>query len=566
LRGFPARDLSNNNSGSALEIGKDAVVGAAPQTRRYVMKFGGSSLAGSKEIVQSASIIKRYRDSGASLIVVCSAMGDTTDFLLKAVEHAKKGEIEVAKKTVAEMHADHNSVIENTISNPLFREESKRWVAERFDEIDKALLGISLLRDLSPRSMDFVLSFGERLSAFIVCNVLASLGLKTKYMTGGEAGILTDETFGAAEPVPKQTFDALRANLLPLLEKEGVIPVITGYIAETLDKREIITLGRGGSDYSATLIAAAVDADEVVLWTDVDGILSADPRIVKDAKILDQVTYLEAMEMSAFGAKAMQPRALEPAANKDIPVRIRNTFRPEVGGTVIVSSKKASNGIKNGVKAVGSLGGVGLVSISGTSIVGRPGTAVKIFEILKELEVGILMMSQSVSENNVSLVIKREAIPKVIKALKKDLLLEDPDSEERTQQQQAVAAVLGEAGGGGERRELMKKRALFSSGSSSRFSKLDYEDDVAIVAVLGKGMIGTPGIAGRVFSTVAKQGINIRMIAQGSSEINISFVVKEKERSRAVIALHEEFVLGSKSEAAAIPDVAAQQVVQATHQ
>ncbi|HZW55870.1 MAG TPA: aspartate kinase [Nitrososphaerales archaeon] len=558
--------MSNNNSGSALEIGKDAVVGAAPQTRRYVMKFGGSSLAGSKEIVQSASIIKRYRDSGASLIVVCSAMGDTTDFLLKAVEHAKKGEIEVAKKTVAEMHADHNSVIENTISNPLFREESKRWVAERFDEIDKALLGISLLRDLSPRSMDFVLSFGERLSAFIVCNVLASLGLKTKYMTGGEAGILTDETFGAAEPVPKQTFDALRANLLPLLEKEGVIPVITGYIAETLDKREIITLGRGGSDYSATLIAAAVDADEVVLWTDVDGILSADPRIVKDAKILDQVTYLEAMEMSAFGAKAMQPRALEPAANKDIPVRIRNTFRPEVGGTVIVSSKKASNGIKNGVKAVGSLGGVGLVSISGTSIVGRPGTAVKIFEILKELEVGILMMSQSVSENNVSLVIKREAIPKVIKALKKDLLLEDPDSEERTQQQQAVAAVLGEAGGGGERRELMKKRALFSSGSSSRFSKLDYEDDVAIVAVLGKGMIGTPGIAGRVFSTVAKQGINIRMIAQGSSEINISFVVKEKERSRAVIALHEEFVLGSKSEAAAIPDVAAQQVVQATHQ
>ncbi len=566
MRGFPARDLSNNNSGSALEIGKDAVVGAAPQTRRYVMKFGGSSLAGSKEIVQSASIIKRYRDSGASLIVVCSAMGDTTDFLLKAVEHAKKGEIEVAKKTVAEMHADHNSVIENTISNPLFREESKRWVAERFDEIDKALLGISLLRDLSPRSMDFVLSFGERLSAFIVCNVLASLGLKTKYMTGGEAGILTDETFGAAEPVPKQTFDALRANLLPLLEKEGVIPVITGYIAETLDKREIITLGRGGSDYSATLIAAAVDADEVVLWTDVDGILSADPRIVKDAKILDQVTYLEAMEMSAFGAKAMQPRALEPAANKDIPVRIRNTFRPEVGGTVIVSSKKASNGIKNGVKAVGSLGGVGLVSISGTSIVGRPGTAVKIFEILKELEVGILMMSQSVSENNVSLVIKREAIPKVIKALKKDLLLEDPDSEERTQQQQAVAAVLGEAGGGGERRELMKKRALFSSGSSSRFSKLDYEDDVAIVAVLGKGMIGTPGIAGRVFSTVAKQGINIRMIAQGSSEINISFVVKEKERSRAVIALHEEFVLGSKSEAAAIPDVVAQQVVQATHQ
>ena len=514
------------------------------------MKFGGSSLASSREIAQSAAIIKKYKESCASLIVVCSAMGDTTDFLLKAVEHAKKGEIDVAKKTITEVQANHNSVIENTISNPLFREESRRWVTERFDEVDKALLGISLLRDLSPRSLDFILSFGERLSTYIMSNVLASMGLKTKYMTGGEAGILTDESFGAAEPALRQTYESLRAKLLPLLEQEHVIPVITGYIAETLEKREIITLGRGGSDYSATLIAAAVDADEVLLWTDVDGILSADPRIVKDAKILEQVTYLEAMEMSAFGAKAMQPRALEPAANKDIPVRIKNTFKPEVGGTVIVSARKASsNGARNGVKAVGSLGGVGLVSISGTSIVGRPGTAVKIFEILKELEVGILMMSQSVSENNVSLVIRRDAIPRVIRALKKDLLFEDPDFDERSQQQQQQQQTLGGVRGeAGERRnELLRRRSLFSSaqGSGSRFSKLDFEDDVAIVAVLGRGMIGTPGIAGRVFSTVAKEGINIRMIAQGSSEINISFVVKEKERSRAVIALHEEFVMGS---------------------
>jgi len=455
-------------------------------------------------------------------------MGDTTDFLLKAVDHAKKGETEAAKKTVAEMRTNHESVIDNAIDNTQLREESRNWVRERFDEIDKVLLGISLLRDLSPRSLDFVLSFGERLSTFVVNNVLSSMGLKTKYLTGGQAGILTDETFGSAEPVLKQTNETLRKNMLSLLE-EGTIPVVTGYIAETIDTREMITLGRGGSDFTATLIASAIEADEVMLWTDVDGILSADPRIVKDAKILEQVTYLEAMEMSAFGAKAMQPRALEPCAKKGIPVRIRNTFRPEVLGTVIVSPEKATNGIRSGVKAVGSFGGVGVVNISGTSIVGRPGTAVKIFEILKELEVGVIMMSQSVSENNVSLAIKREAVPKVVRAFKKELLLEDPDLEE-------ARDVLGKHEG---------KKSF--AGANSKFSKLEYEEDLAIVAVLGRGMIGTPGIAGRVFSTVARQGINIRMIAQGSSEINISFVIRDKDRKAAVVALHEELILGKSA-------------------
>lgn len=489
-----------------------------------VMKFGGSSLGGQKEILQSTSIVKN-RASEASLVIVCSAMGDTTDYILKAVEHAKKGEIDAARKTIAEMHVNHDVAIEGTMNNPLFKEESKLWIRERFDELDKVLLGISLLRDLSPRSLDFVLSFGERLSTFIVNNVLSCQGLKTKYLTGGEAGILTDETFGSAEPVVKETNDALRKNLLPLLEEEGVIPVVTGYIAETLDKREIITLGRGGSDYTATLIASALDADEVILWTDVDGILSADPKLVKNAKILETVSYLEAMEMSAFGAKAMQPRALDPAAKKEIPVKIKNTFRPDGVGTTIVSNSFA-NGVQSGVKAVGSLGGIGVININGTSIVGRPGTAVRIFEILKELEVGIIMMSQSVSENNVSLAIRRDALPKVVKAFKKELLLEDPDALER--------------------KSVDQKRS-YSSGANSKFSILDFEDDVAIVAVLGRGMIGTPGIAGRVFSTVAKHGINIRMIAQGSSEINISFVIKEKDRTKAVMALHEEFVLGNAS-------------------
>jgi aspartate kinase len=485
------------------------------QHKTYVMKFGGSSLAGPKEILQSASIIKSY-SSNSNLIIVCSAMGDTTDHLLKAIEHAKKGETDLARKVISAIHVSHMSAASESIKDQKYKDICRDWLAELFDEIDKVLLGISLLKDLSPRSLDYVLSFGERLATYIVANALASLGLKTKYLSGGEAGIMTDESFGSAEPILKVTNEKLRSKLIPLIA-DGTIPVVTGFIAETLESHEIITLGRGGSDYTATLIAAAIDADEIVLWTDVDGILTADPRIIKNAKILEQITYLEAMEMSAFGAKSMQPRALEPVARKGIAVRIKNTFNPESSGTLILSPNKIANGARSGVKAVGSITNVGAITISGTSIVGSPGTAAKIFEILKELGVPILMMCQSVSENNVSLVVKREALHRVVRAFKKELLLEDPDS---------------------------SLKAAVPDGRATKFNFLASEDDVAIVAVLGRGMIGTPGIAGRVFSTVARQGINIRMIAQGSSEINISFVIKDKDRIKAVSALHDDFVMG----------------------
>ena len=516
-------------------MSEDTQVRAGDVKRKiYVMKFGGSSLAGSKEIAQSVSIIKKYAlDPSTSVVVVCSAMGDTTDHILKAIDNAKGGNLDASKKVVAEMRASHESAVESTVENAELRKRCSSWLLERFEEFEKVLLGISLLRDLSPRSLDYSLSFGERLSTRIVNDSLASSGLKTKYFTGGEAGILTDETFGSAEPVLKITNEMLRANLLPLI-RDGVTPIVTGYIAETVDTREIITLGRGGSDFTATLIASAIGADEVVLWTDVDGIMSADPRIIKKARILERVSYLEAMEMSAFGAKSMQPRALDPAAKSGIPVRIRNTFNPEFPGTLILSAMNgAAKGVETGgVKAVGSLTNVGVVSISGTSIVGSPGTAVKIFEILKELGVGILMMSQSVSENNVSLVIKRAELPKVVKAFRRELLLEEEEEEQQDRNSPASHATITK---------------IEQRSNKSKFTKLEFEDDVSIVAVLGRGMIGTPGIAGRVFSTVARQGINIRMIAQGSSEINISFVIKDKDRNKAVSALHEEFVAAAAS-------------------
>ena len=495
--------------------------------KKYVLKFGGSSLKGHKEIIQSASIVESYVKEN-SAVVICSAQGETTDHLVHAIDLSKTGYIEQAKKIISEIRYSHELVLDETVGDYRLREQTRHWVQERFDEIDRSLLGISLLKDLSPRSLDFILSFGERLSTYIMDKVLSGSGLKTRFLSGAEAGIVTDENFGAAEPIRIVTQERIRANLNPLLD-QGITPVVTGYIAETLETHEVVTLGRGGSDYTATLIGAGISADEVVLFTDVDGMLTADPRVVKDARIIEQVTYLEAMEMSAFGAKAMQPRALEPVAERGIPVRIKNTFSQNASGTLILSQSKISNGSsRNGVKSVGSLSGLAIVGISGQSIVGQPGTAVKIFEVLKDLEVSILMMSQSVSENNVSLVIRKSFLPKVLRAFRSELLLEKDEIQKDTSN------------------PLRSREATSYIGNSSnlKFNKIDCEEDVSIVAVLGRGMIGTPGIAGRVFSTVAKEGINIRMIAQGSSEINISFAIKEKDRDRAVIALHEEFDLG----------------------
>src|SRR5579885_1815139 len=261
---FLGESKSRNESSSAGRVGT------------YVMKFGGSSLAGSSEILRCVSIIKDHLvNTKKSLIVVCSAMGDTTDRLLRMVELAKVSEYDVVKEALLELRESHRMVI---------------------------LKRITLLRDLSQRSLDYVLSIGEQLSTFIMSRVLASNGIETRYLTGGQAGIVTDESFGSAQPDFKLTEENLRKNLIPLLAA-GIVPVVTGFIAETLRGHDIITLGRGGSDLTATLIGAAIEAEEVFIWTDVDGILTADPRLVKEARILQQITYLEAMEMSAFGAK-----------------------------------------------------------------------------------------------------------------------------------------------------------------------------------------------------------------------------------------------------------------------
>jgi len=279
---------------------------------------------------------------------------------------------------------------------------------------------------------------------------------------------------------------------------KGIVPVVTGYIAKSQDG-SITTLGRGGSDYTATLVAAALKADEVWLWTDVDGLMTADPRLEPSAKTIEELSFEEAVEMAILGVKRMHPRALEPAMVDNIPVRIRNTFNPDNRGTLITSKPIES---KDVVKAVTVARDVGLINIQGFGMVGTPGTAAKIFQVLGKANINIMMIAQTVSESNISIIVPSRTLMKAVSLLETTLLGTD----------------------------LVRS--------------ISYESDVAVVAVIGSGMRGKPGTAARIFKAVANEGVNVRMIAQGSSELNISFVVKDVDCEKAVRAIHREFNLG----------------------
>jgi len=457
-------------------------------------------VANGKKIRHVANLIADNRNEDCEVVAVVSALEGVTNQLIQAAEEAKKGNREYIHKFKQEILERHLTTAKEAIEDKQLEAEAKKVLIARVDELERVLKGIVYVNELSPKSKDNVISFGERLSAPIVSGALKDLGLLSVHLTGGEAGIVTDSNFGEAGLLMNFTRFQLKKNLEPLLNK-GTVPVLTGFIAATQDG-ETTTLGRGGSDYTATIVGAALDADEVWIWTDVDGLMTSDPKIVPQAKTIPELSFQEATELTIFGAKAMHPRALEPARKEGIPVRIRNVFSPDNPGTLIVKDQKVKT--KNGVKAVTIVKNVAVITVSGAGMVGAPGTAAKVFELLGRENINILMISQSVSEANISLVIQRNLLERAVNTLE--------------------IALLG--------RDFIRE--------------IMAEDDVCVVAVLGAGMKGIPGVASRIFSAVAHEGINVRMIAQGSSELNVSFVVKEKNGEKTVRAIHKEFKLSEK--------------------
>ncbi len=465
--------------------------------KRVVMKFGGTSIGNGEHIQHVASLISNHLGKGYQMVVVVSALEGVTDELIEASEQARIGKRDHIHKFLQATTKKHVAAAGKAIKSKLIREEVEQTLKTTFNELEKVLTGIIYLGEFTPKSKDYVLSFGERMSTLIVWGALRDLGLNVQYFTGKDAGIVTDSNFGEARPLLELTAHQVRQKIEPLLEK-GIVPVVTGYIAATQDG-EITTLGRGGSDYTATIIAAALGADEVWVWTDVDGLMTSDPKVVSSAKVIPELSFQEAIEMAIFGAKAMHPRALEPAMEKEIPVRIRNTFKPQSLGTLIVKEQKIKP--KDVVKGITLIKNLALVNVSGAGMVGTPGTAAKVFDMLGKNNINVLMISQSASEANISFIIQREVLEKAVSTLE--------------------IALLG----------------------SGLIREVTAEDDVCVVAVVGAGMRGTPGVAARMFGAVARRRVNVRMIAQGSSELNVSFVVKEADGEEAVRAIHEEFKL-----------------------
>jgi aspartate kinase len=367
-----------------------------------------------------------------------------------------------------------------------------------FQEGERLCQGTALLRELTLRARDSISSLGERLSAPVIAAVLAESGLSSQPIEATEL-IVTDSCHGAADPLMAATRICCESRLRPLL-RQGVIPVVTGFIGATEDG-VLTTLGRGGSDYSATILGAALEADEVTIWTDVDGLMTADPRLVPDAATISEISYREAAELAHFGAKVLHPKTITAVTACGIPLWIRNTFSPELPGTRVTPAGSLADGAVKGLTAISD---VALITVGGPGIVGVPDVLGRTFATTTAVRTNVLLISQSSSQNDICLLVSSAAAKTTADALRREFA-QDLEHE--------------------------------------KVEHITLDPTVAIVTVVGKNMRGSATV-GRTFTALGRENVNIIAVAQGSSECNISFVVSKQDVKAALNATHREFDLG----------------------
>ena len=465
--------------------------------RLQVMKFGGTSVGDASCIARTAQIVAKAARETACITVV-SAMSGVTNKLIEAAKKAQAGSLDEATGILDGLRQQHETALRTLIPD----KEKQAPIGQRLDEVLaegwRLAEGTALLRELTPRTLDAISSLGERLSAPLVSGAVAELGLASESIEATEL-IVTDTFHGGAEPEMGLTRTKSQGRLKPLLEK-GISPVVTGFIGATTEG-QLTTLGRGGSDYSATILGAAMDADEVIIWTDVDGVLTADPRLVPEARTIPVISYREAAELAYFGAKVLHPKTLNPVVQAAIPVWIRNSFTPERLGTKITPEGRSIGG---GVKALTAIRDVTLISVGGPGIVGLPDVVGRTFSTTAEVRASVLLISQSSSQNDICFIVSTSDAQRTVEALRKEFA-----------------------------HDL----------AHHKVEHITTDPNIAIVAVVGENMRGTPGIAGRTFSALGRDGVNLIAIAQGSSESNISFVIEEKAVKAALNTTHREFGL-----------------------
>ena len=456
-----------------------------------VLKFGGTSVGSFENLQKVKKIVENQQER---VIIVVSAFSGVTDTILNMAQTASTSHTYPTSE-LTEIKTRQMTAVQTLIPE-IQKEEVIAKIDVLINELKDMIKGISLLGDLTPKTLDRVVGIGERLSSSIIAAYLDAQWLNSAML------IKTDANFGKANV----NFFKTNANIKEAVDSDANVMVAPGFIASN-EGGELTTLGRGGSDYTAAIYAAATNASAMEIWTDVDGFMTADPRVISKAYTIDYLTYSEAMELSHFGAKVIYPPTILPVLQQKIPVWIKNTTNPEAAGTEIGSEKKAFKGRM--IKGISSISNITLITLQGIGMVGVTGISMRLFSALARVKVNVILISQASSENSISIAITGECTSYAEAAI-------DSEFEEEIKQ--------------------------------GRINKALIEKDLSIVAIVGEDMKESPGISGKLFRTLGKNGVNVRAIAQGASELNISWVVKNSDLRKTLNVVHESFFLSQYKE------------------
>jgi bifunctional aspartokinase / homoserine dehydrogenase 1 len=458
-----------------------------------ILKFGGSSVATPEKIRNVIQIILKQKD----IAVVVSAFGGVTDTLHKLADLAAQGNEEY-KTSLQELNQRHIDAV-NDLIKVEHQTPTLNSIKKTLTELENILHGVFLVKELSPRILDLVLSIGEILSAYIISETLKQ-HTKAQFLDARKI-IKTDSSFNNANVLFKETNE----NIQKYFQEKDTIQVITGFIAST-EQDQTTTLGRGGSDYTASILASSLSAEEIQVWKDVDGVMTSDPRKVKKAFSIPTMTYQEAMELTHFGAKVIYPKTMKPAMDKNIPLRIKNTFNPDFAGTLVTNKQQENNYI---IKGISSITDISLLRVQGPGMVGVAGISMRLFAALAKNSINVILISQASSEHSVCFAVKPESSKKAKQAIEKEFYLE------------LNAGMIDE---------------------------ITVEENLSIIAVVGENMRKAVGVSGKLFRALGKNGINVVAIAQGSSELNISVVIPKHDEVKALNVVHDAFFLsGTKT-------------------
>ncbi len=463
-----------------------------------VIKFGGTSVGNVEAMEQAVRIISKLSKEWPNLVVVTSALSGITDLLLlEANRAAKSGDSSHLATAEAELRTRHQ-----TIAEALLPDELRTPVMEEIEQLiwnfSQLIRAIAVLGEATPRALDAIASLGERMSVRLLSAACRAQGLATEAIEASRL-IVTDDHFQNAHPNFTATTERVRAVLWPLL-KEGRIPVVTGFIGAT-PEGIITTLGRGGSDYSAAILGAVLPAQEVWIYTDVNGVMTADPRLVPDARTLAEISYRELSELAYYGAKVVHPKTVRPVIEAGVGLRICNTFNPDHPGTRVVPERVETDG--HTLRAVTAIRGQRLVTIEGRGMLGVPGVAARAFGAVASTGTSVPFITQASSEQSICFSIPSAAREEVVRALQHAFTME------------------------------LTKRDI---------DRIWASEEIAIITVVGQGMRETPGVAGKIFSALGNENINVWAIAHGSSDVSISLVVSQEDAERAVQAIHQLIV------------------------